>query len=65
MGEGVLFYRCTLCGGVVSPWDIHEHGKCRKCGNTKVFATNLTVIEKLVQLFKHPAIWRWGQVPRV
>lgn len=62
MSDGVLFYRCELCHGVVSPWDIQKHCACPKCGQVRIRMTNLSVIEKLVQIFKHPKIWRWKNV---
>ena len=58
-GEGLLFYRCYLCKGIISKWDIDEHHECR-CGHTKLSPTNLTLWEKIVQIFKHPAIWKWS-----
>lgn len=55
---GITFYRCTMCSGVVSPMDMEKYNGC-KCGNNKVSATNLTVWEKIVQIAKHPRVWRW------
>jgi len=60
-GGGVLFYRCNLCSGVVSPWDIVGPGCCSKCGGTKVAPTNLTLWEKVVQIVKHPKVWEWNE----
>lgn len=57
--EGLQFYRCTLCGTVVSRWDIKKHQGCPKCGNTKIKTTDLGLFEKAVQILKHPALWRW------
>lgn len=59
-GDGKLFYRCYLCTGVVSKWDIGEHFACPKCGHAKISPTNLTISEKIVQVVKHPAIWAWS-----
>jgi len=61
--EGIQFYRCMLCGRVVSRWDIQEYKGCKKCGNTKIKPTNLTLMEKVVQIIKHPRIGRWNDVP--
>jgi hypothetical protein len=58
MSEGTTFYRCALCRGVVSKWDINNGG-CQKCGGTKISPTNLTLWEKVVQIAKRPAVWRW------
>ena len=57
--DGLLFYRCYLCKGIVSKWDLEENHECR-CGHTKISPTNLTIWEKIVQIFKHPAIWKWS-----
>lgn len=57
--SGLLFYRCCLCGTVVSKWDIKEHKGCQKCGHAKMRPSNLSFWEKLVQVFKHPKIWEW------
>lgn len=59
--RGLLFYRCTLCRSVVSQWDIEEHAGCPKCRNPRVSPSELTVWEKIVQVVKHPAVWRWGK----
>ena len=58
---GMEFYRCITCQGVVSKWDI-DVGGCPKCGQTKIRPSNLTILEKLVQVWKHPAIWKWSDV---
>ena len=58
-GDGLCFYRCVLCGSVVSPWDIKEHKGCKKCGGTKIKPTNVSLIEKIVQIFLHPLVWKW------
>lgn len=54
-----MFYRCTLCSGVVSEWDIKKGGECPRCGNHRVKPSGLTLFEKLVQILKHPRIWEW------
>ena len=59
--EGLLFYRCYLCRGVVSKWDVEKSFACPKCGHTKVSPANLTPLEKLVQIIKHPAVWKWSE----
>lgn len=60
--EGIMFFRCKLCNGVVSPWDIKEHKGCPKCAHRKLAPTNLSILEMAVQLFKHPKIWEWKDV---
>jgi len=55
----MTFYRCTLCRGVVSPWDIKK-GVCPKCGQARISPTNLTLWEKFIQICKHPKVWRWN-----
>lgn len=57
--EGIQFYRCVNCSKVVSRWDI-EKGGCGKCGASRIVPANLTFVEKLTQIFKHPAVWKWG-----
>lgn len=58
-GTGRAFYRCLNCKKVVSEWDIAEGG-CPRCGHTaKITPATLTFREKMVQILKHPAIWRW------
>ncbi len=59
--DGLLFYRCYLCKRVVSKWDLEDNHEC-KCGHGKISPTNLTVWEKIVQMFKHPALWKWSDV---
>jgi hypothetical protein len=58
MHEGLEFYRCKVCHGVVSSWDI-DAGGCPACGGRRIAPTNLTLREKLVQIWRHPAVWRW------
>jgi hypothetical protein len=58
MSEGTTFYRCALCHGVVSKWDI-DKGGCAKCGGTKISPTNLSFFEKVKQIVRRPAVWRW------
>lgn len=55
---GTQFYRCCLCNRVVSKWDI-ARGGCGHCASTRIVPTNLTLMEKAVQLAKHPCFWRW------
>jgi len=43
---------------VVNKWDIVAGG-CQFCGGTRISPTNLTVMEKIRQLIKHPKVWRW------
>lgn len=62
MEEGMQFYRCTLCHRVVSIWDIHEFKGCPYCKANKISPTDLTLWEKLVQIIKHPKVWRWKDV---
>jgi hypothetical protein len=62
MNRGLLFYRCNLCNRVVSPWDLNKHRGCGKCGHSKISETNLNMIEKIVQIAKHPKIWEWKNV---
>lgn len=62
MKEGLAFYRCILCRTVVSPWDIRDIHKCPKCAGVKVSPTELTWREKIVQIVKHPRIWRWHEL---
>ena len=57
-GKGRSFYRCLTCQGVVSEGDIQKGG-CPSCKGTKITPKNLTLWEKLVQILKHPALWRW------
>lgn len=60
--EGLQFYRCTLCQGVVSVWDINEQHGCPKCAGTRMMPTNLSIKEKLVQMLKHPRLGEWKNV---
>ena len=60
MSEGKQFYRCTLCNGVVSDWDIQKYKGCPKCKNNKIKPSDLSFTEKIVQIIKHPAVWRWN-----
>jgi len=57
--SGTPFYRCLLCTGVISPWDIREHYGCPKCGGTKMKPSNLSWWEQFVQIAKHPKLWTW------
>ena len=59
--DGMTFYRCYLCNKIISKWDLEANHEC-KCGHGKISPTNLTIWEKVVQVFKHPAIWKWSDV---
>lgn len=62
MSAGLPFFRCTLCRGVVSQWDIYKDGhNCPKCGGARISPTNLSFWEKLVQIWKHPKVWTWNE----
>jgi hypothetical protein len=62
MAKGLPFYRCVLCRGVISPWDIYQgNHQCPKCGGARMSPTNLTLWEKIVQIFKHPKLWAWHE----
>ena len=56
---GKQFYRCHLCNRVVSEWDLEKHSACPNCGHSKISPANLTFFEKLVQVCKHPVVWKW------
>ena len=60
--EGLTFYRCCLCKRIVSMWDLKEHHACANCGHARVQPCNLTIIEKLRQVLKHPKVWKWNEV---
>lgn len=53
------FYRCTLCGGIVSEWDVEEEGACKKCSCARIKPSNLSLWEKIIQVCKHPRVWDW------
>ena len=57
----LTFFRCELCHRVVSPWDVQKGG-CQVCGNNRIRPSNLSAWEKIVQVWKHPKIWKWGAV---
>lgn len=57
--DGLTFYRCLLCSGVVSVWDIRTHGACRRCNSVRVRPSDLTIWEKLGQVIRHPRVWEW------
>lgn len=61
-GDGLMFYRCSTCHKVVSKWDIQEHHGCAHCGNNRIVAANLTLLEKIKQIGLHPRIWEWKNV---
>lgn len=56
-GSGIGFYRCNLCGTVNGSWDVHKHGGCIKCGHKRISTTNLSFLEKITQVAKHPLIF--------
>ena len=60
--EGLSFYRCCLCKRVVNAWDLNKHRACAHCGHPRISPTNLTLWEKLVQIIKHPKVWKWKGV---
>ena len=60
MSEGLMFYRCTLCTAVVSPWDLKIHQGCPKCRCPRIKPANLSWFEKCVQIGKHPNVWAWN-----
>ena len=60
--EGLQFYRCDLCHGVVSVFDLMELHECPKCAGRRMIPTNVSLWEKLVQIVKHPKVWRWKDV---
>lgn len=60
MNEGTAFYRCELCRSVVSPWDINSGG-CKNCSCKRIIPTNLSLWEKIVQVWRHPKVWAWPQ----
>lgn len=60
---GLQFYRCRLCHGVVSQWDLLEKHCCPKCAHTKISPSELSLWEKFVQICKHPRIWKWKELP--
>lgn len=57
--DTLTFYRCMLCTRIVSLWDLREHRGCAHCGHAKISPTNLTLLEKLAQILKHPRVWEW------
>ena len=59
MSKGMLFYRCLMCGMVVSKWDIKKYRGCSKCAGKKISPTNLSFTERVRQLLKHPRFWKW------
>lgn len=60
-GTGLAFFRCRLCGSVVSPWDLEKHHACAKCGKKEITPTSLGFWEKVVQIIKHPMVWKWKE----
>ncbi len=53
-----MFYRCVACTRVVNIWQIKSGDGCT-CGEKKVKPTNLSWWEMLVQIIKHPKVWKW------
>jgi hypothetical protein len=45
---------------VVSKWDIESIHGCPKCKNNKISPSDLSLVEKLTQIAKHPKVWRWA-----
>jgi DNA-directed RNA polymerase subunit RPC12/RpoP len=60
--DGLPFYRCILCGGIVSVWDIKKSYGCPKCKGTRVKPTDMSFVEKMIQVIKHPAVWKWKEI---
>lgn len=60
-GAGLPFFRCALCGSVVNVWDIEKKGKCPKCSHARMHPTDLSYFEILVQIIKHPLLWKWKE----
>ena len=58
--EEIQFYKCATCNIAVSKWDIAEFHGCPKCSNNKLRKANLSFGEKIMQIIKHPKVWRWG-----
>jgi predicted Zn-ribbon and HTH transcriptional regulator len=46
-GEGLPFFRCMLCGGVLSVWDLEKHHGCPKCASKKIKNTALSFWEQV------------------
>lgn len=59
----LTFYRCVLCRKVVSRWDIETEHACTRCGGRKVSPSNLAWWEKVIQIIKHPMVWKWPDDP--
>lgn len=57
--KGLRFYRCVLCRDVVSYWDIKSGVGCPKCKGRRIEPSDLTLWEKLVQIWRHPKVWAW------
>lgn len=60
--EGLEFYRCTLCHKAISIWDLKEKHGCPYCAGARFSPSNLTLWEMIVQIWKHPKVWRWKDV---
>lgn len=64
MSEGLVFYRCQMCHKIVSPWDLEKMQGCPTCGHVRVSPSNMTTWEKIVQIWKHPKVWKWEEMER-
>jgi len=66
--EGLEFWRCFNCPQVISLWDARKQIKetqkvvCPHCGSHKLRKADLSFLEKCVQIFKHPMVWKWKEV---
>lgn len=58
--DGLKFYRCSLCGSVVSRWDIESGKCCPKCGGHRINPSNLNIWEMFIQIKRHPKVWKWN-----
>lgn len=58
--DGLEFYRCVSCNNVVSRWDINKLHGCPVCEANKMRKSALSFTEKIVQIFRHPKVWRWN-----
>lgn len=55
----MMFYRCMMCSKVVNQKEILRGEGCPNCAGGKVRPTNLSLLEKIVQICKNPRVWRW------
>lgn len=56
----LIFYRCDTCHRPVNAWDI-DKGGCQNCGGVRIRPTNLTLLEMVAQIVKHPKVWKWKE----